>query len=156
QAQPAQGPAGQGKRAQPKNLQVLKGPDGQQIFTTMQGFNSSLRDACNFCRHPPIDAETTPNDVARLMIPASKSGLTHKDGSKLACNDCHQGQPNFLRAMPFDNVVGKASTGLQVLKGLPEERLTQVMTAFTRALGVDCAYCHKGDDFDTETPRKQI
>jgi len=156
QAQPAQGPAGQGQRPEPKNLQVLKGLDGQQVFRTMQGFNSGLGVECNFCHHPPFDADTPRKDVARLMIRDYTIGLKHKDGSELTCNDCHKGQPNFLRAMPFDNVVGKASTGLQVLKGLPEERLTQVMTAFTRALGVDCAYCHKGDDFDTETPRKQI
>jgi nitrate/TMAO reductase-like tetraheme cytochrome c subunit len=42
-----------------------------------------------------------------------------------------------------------------VLKGMPEERVTQVMVAFTKALGVECDYCHTGD-FDDETPRKQI
>lgn len=154
--QPGQGPAGQGQRPGPKNLQVLKGLDGQQVFRTMQGFNAGLGVECNFCHHPPFDADTPRKDVARLMIRDYTMGLKHKDGSEVTCNDCHKGQPNFLRSLPFDNVMGKASTGLQVLKGLPEERLTQVMTAFTKALGVDCAYCHKGDDFDTDTPRKQI
>src|SRR5262245_11588278 len=58
QAQPAQGPAGQGQRPEPKNLQVLKGLDGQQVFRTMQGFNSGLGVECNFCHHPPFDADT--------------------------------------------------------------------------------------------------
>ena len=31
----------------------------------------------------------------------------------------------------------------------------QVMTAFTKALGVECTYCHTSD-FDEDTPRKQI
>jgi nitrate/TMAO reductase-like tetraheme cytochrome c subunit len=122
----------------------------------MQGFNSALGVECNFCHHAPFEADTPRKDVARLMVRDYTMGMKHKDGTDLTCNDCHKGQPNFLRARPFENVMGKASTGLQVLKGLPEERLTQIMTAFTKALGVDCAYCHKGDDFDTDTPRKQI
>ena len=156
QGQPPQGPGGQGQRPTPKNLQVLKGLEGPQVLRTMQGFTTALGVECNFCHHPPFDADTPRKDVARLMIRDYTMALKHKDGSELTCNDCHKGQPNFLRTRPFENVIGKSSSGLQVLKGVPEERLTQIMTAFTKALGVDCAYCHKGDDFDTETPRKQI
>ena len=148
--------SGQGQRPGPKNLQVLKGLEGPQVFRAMQGFNSALGVECNFCHHPPFDADTPRKDVARLMMRDYTMALKHKDGTELTCNDCHKGQPNFLRTRPFDNVMGKASTGLQVLKGLPEERLTQIMVAFTKALGVDCAYCHKADDFGTETPRKQV
>ena len=155
QGQPGQG-SGQGQRPGPKNLQVLKGLEGPQVFRTMQGFNSALGVECNFCHHPPFDADTPRKDVARLMMRDYTMALKHKDGTELTCNDCHKGQPNFLRTRPFDNVMGKASTGLQVLKGLPEERLTQIMVAFTKALGVDCAYCHKADDFGTDTPRKQV
>jgi nitrate/TMAO reductase-like tetraheme cytochrome c subunit len=151
-----QPPAGTGQRPAPKNLKVLTGLEGPQVLKTMQGFNAGLGVECNFCHHPPFEADTPRKDVARLMIRDYTMGLKHKDGAELTCNDCHKGQPNFLRTRPFENVMGKASTGLQVLKGLPEERLTQIMTAFTKALGVDCAYCHKGDDFDTDTPRKQI
>jgi hypothetical protein len=70
-------------------------------------------------------------------------------------HDCHKGEPNFLRTRPFQGAVGKKLEGLQVLKGMPSARITQVMTAFTKALGVECAYCHT-DDFDEDTPRKQI
>src|SRR5262249_20922482 len=42
-----------------------------------------------------------------------------------------------------------------VLKGMPEERVTQVMNAIAKALGVECNYCHTSD-FDEDTPRKQI
>jgi nitrate/TMAO reductase-like tetraheme cytochrome c subunit len=127
-----------------------------QVFRTMQAFNAALGVECNFCHQPPFEGDTPRKDVARLMLRDYTMGLKHKDGSDLTCNDCHKGQPNFLRTRPFEDVMGKTSAGLQVLKGLPEERLTQIMTAFTKALGVDCAYCHKGDDFDTDTPRKQI
>ena len=64
--------------------------------------------------------------------------LVNKDGSALSCNDCHKGQPNPLRTRPFDGALGKKLPDRQVLKGLPRERLMEVMTAFTKALGVEC------------------
>ena len=156
QGQPGSPPAQQQPRPGPKNLQVLKGLEGPEVLKTMQGFNSALGVECNFCHHAPFEADTPRKDVARLMMRDYTMGLKHKDGTELTCNDCHKGQPNFLRTRPFENVMGKASSGLQIFKGVPEERLTQIMTAFTKALGVDCTYCHKGDDFETDTPRKQI
>jgi nitrate/TMAO reductase-like tetraheme cytochrome c subunit len=81
--------------------------------------------------------------------------MKHKDGSALNCNDCHKGQPNFLRTRAFEGAVGKKLVGLQVLKGVPHEKVIQVMQGFTKALGVECTYCHT-DDFDEDTPRKQI
>jgi nitrate/TMAO reductase-like tetraheme cytochrome c subunit len=110
---------------------------------------------CNFCHVRPFDAETPRKSVARLMMRDYTMGMKHKDGSALSCNDCHKGQPNPLRTRPFDGAVGKQLAGRRVLTGMPEERLMQVMTAFTKALGVECNYCHTAD-FDEDTPRKQI
>ncbi|MFY9570156.1 MAG: photosynthetic reaction center cytochrome c subunit family protein, partial [Blastocatellia bacterium] len=110
---------------------------------------------CNFCHINPFSAESPRKNVARLMMRDYTMAMKHKDGSALTCNDCHKGQPNPLRTAPFEGAVGKKLAGLQVLKGMPEDRLTQVMVAFTKALGVECTYCHT-TDFDDETPRKQI
>jgi hypothetical protein len=90
-----------------------------------------------------------------MMMRDYTMGLKHKDGSALSCNDCHKDEANFLRTRPFDGALGKKSAGLVVLKDMPRDRLMQVMTAFTKALGVECTYCHTSD-FDDETPRKQI
>jgi len=47
------------------------------------------------------------------------------------------------------------SNNLQVLPGLSRLQVMQVMRDWSRALGVDCSYCHQAS-FEAETPRKQI
>lgn len=144
-----------GEQAKPETLQILKGMPRPQILEVMRGFTAALGVECNFCHVRPFDAETPRKSVARLMMRDYTMGMKHKDGKALSCNDCHKGQPNPLRTLPFDGAVGKKLAGKRVLKDLPEERLMQVMTAFTKALGVECNYCHTAD-FDEDTPRKQI
>jgi nitrate/TMAO reductase-like tetraheme cytochrome c subunit len=154
QAKPEeQKPAGQ--QAAPETLQVLKGMPRQQIMGEMQKIATAMGAQCNFCHVPPFTADTPRKAVARLMMRDYTMGMKRKDGGALTCNDCHKGEANFLRTRPFQGAVGKKSEGLQVLKGMPSARLTQVMTAFTKALGVECSYCHT-DSFDEDTPRKQI
>lgn len=142
-------------QAKPDTLQLLKGMSREDIIKTMRGFTAALGVECNFCHVRPFDAETPRKSVARLMMRDYTMGMKHKDGSAVSCNDCHKGQPNPLRTRPFDGMLGKKLPGKRVLKDMPEERLMQVMTAFTKALGVECTYCHTAD-FDEDTPRKQI
>ena len=139
----------------PETLQVLKGMPRQQIMGEMRKIAAAIGTECNFCHVNPFTVDTPRKSVARLMMRDYTMGLKHKDGSAVTCNDCHKGEANFLRTRPFQGAVGKKTDGLQVLKGMPSERVTQVMTAFTKALGVECTYCHT-DDFDDDTPRKQI
>ena len=154
QEKPAeQKPAGQ--QAAAETLQVLKGMPRQQIMGEMRKIAAAMGTECNFCHVNPFSNETPRKAVARLMMRDYTMGMKHKDGSAVTCNDCHKGEANFLRTRPFQGAVGKKTEGLQVLKGMPSERLTQVMTAFTKALGVECTYCHT-NDFDEDTPRKQI
>lgn len=45
---------------------------------------------------------------------------------------------------------------IQLLKGIPSERLTKIMFAFKSSLGVDCTYCHIKDQFEKDDkPPKQ-
>ncbi|HSE36735.1 MAG TPA: photosynthetic reaction center cytochrome c subunit family protein [Blastocatellia bacterium] len=138
-----------------ETLQVLKGMPRQQIMGEMRKVAAAMGAQCNFCHVNPFSVDTPRKSVARLMMRDYTMGMKHKDASALTCNDCHKGEPNFLRTRPFQGAVGKKLEGLQVLKGMPSARITQVMTAFTKALGVECTYCHT-DDFDEDTPRKQI
>jgi len=159
-AQPAaqEKPAEQKPTAQqphPETLQILKGMPRPQIIQTMRTMASALGVECSFCHVNPFDAETPRKSVARLMMRDYAIGMKHKDGSALTCNDCHKGQPNLLRTRPFDGAVGKQLPDRVVLKGVPRERLMEVMTAFTKALGVECSYCHTSK-FDEDTPRMQI
>ena len=121
----------------------------------MRKIATAMGAQCNFCHMNPFTVDTPRKAVARLMLRDYTMGMKHKDGSALTCNDCHKGESNFLRSRPFQGAVGKKSEGIQVLKGMDTSRITQVMTAFTKALGVECTYCHT-DDFDEDTPRKQI
>ena len=154
QEKPAE-PKPAAQQTAPETLQVLKGMPRQQIMGEMRKIAAAMGTECNFCHVNPFSNETARKAVARLMMRDYTMGMKHKDGSVVTCNDCHKGEANFLRTRPFQGAVGKKTEGLQVLKGLPSERLTQVMTAFTKALGVECTYCHTGD-FDEDTPRKQI
>jgi nitrate/TMAO reductase-like tetraheme cytochrome c subunit len=148
-----QKPAGQ--QPHPETLQILKGMPRPQIIQEMRKIAAALGVECNFCHINPFDAETPRKAVARLMMRDYTMGMKHKDGTALSCNDCHKGQPNPLRTSPFDGAVGKKLADREVLKGLPQARLMEVMTAFTKALGVECNYCHTSK-FDEATPRLQI
>lgn len=150
-----QKPAGQQTPPATETLQILKGMQRPQIIQEMRKFTAALGVECNFCHINPFPVDTPRKSVARLMMRDYTMGMKHKDGSALACNDCHKGEVNFLRTRPFEGTVGKKSAGRQVLKGMPQDRMMQVMTAFTKALGVECTYCHTSD-FDEDTPRKQI
>jgi hypothetical protein len=45
---------------------------------------------------------------------------------------------------------------IQMLKGLPAERLMKIMFAFKESLGVDCTFCHIKDQFEKDDkPEKQ-
>ena len=45
---------------------------------------------------------------------------------------------------------------IQLLKGIPSERLTKIMFAFKSSLGVDCTHCHIKDQFEKDDkPTKQ-
>ena len=153
---PAAGQAKPPEAARPETLQLLKGMPRPEIVKKMREISTALGVDCNYCHNVPQFGQDTPNKlIARMMLRDYEMGMKHKDGSAVSCNGCHKGRTTPLRTLAFEGAVGKKLTGLQVLKGMPEERVTQVMVAFTKALGVECDYCHT-DDFDAETPRKQI
>jgi len=46
---------------------------------------------------------------------------------------------------------------IQLLRGIPAERLTKIMFSFKASLGVDCTYCHIKDQFEKDDkPAKQV
>ncbi|HKV40177.1 MAG TPA: photosynthetic reaction center cytochrome c subunit family protein [Blastocatellia bacterium] len=156
QATPRAAPERQHTPPEPKNLKVFKGVTHDQLIGEMRKMTTGLGVECSFCHHAPgFDSDTPRKEVARLMVRDYVLGMKHKDGSPVTCNDCHQGQANFLRTLPFEKAAGKWAQGRQVFKGMPEDRLMAVMEHFTKALGVKCDYCHTAD-FEDETPRKQI
>lgn len=150
QQQPPQ-QAGGAPQQEGKNILVLKGMPRQQLIQTMRDWSAALGVECSYCHQAPFDTETPRKHVARLMVRDYVNGAKHADGSAVSCKDCHQGAPTPLRTQPFES--WKMEGGLQVIK---REQVREVMGAFTKALGVNCAYCHKEGDFAAETPRKQV
>jgi nitrate/TMAO reductase-like tetraheme cytochrome c subunit len=139
----------------PDTLQILKGMPRPQIIQEMRKIAAALGVECNFCHINPFESETPRKAVARLMLRDYTMAMKHKDGSAVTCNDCHKGQPNFLRVRPFDGVMAQKPPRLQFLRGLPDDKVMEVMQGIAKGLGVECTYCHTAD-FSEDTPRKQI
>jgi nitrate/TMAO reductase-like tetraheme cytochrome c subunit len=153
---PAAAPAGQQAQQELKNVQLLKGMTRQQVVQVMREWESALGVECNYCHVRPFEQDTTRKITARIMLRDYVMGMKHKDGTAVSCKDCHGGQATPLRTRPFETVFTAKQGGRQVLKGLPDEKLMEVMKAFTQSLGVKCDYCHAASNFEQDTPRKQI
>jgi hypothetical protein len=54
---------------------------------------------------------------------------------------------------PLAKLAEESYKNVQILKGLPAERLPAVMANFTGSLGVSCGHCHAGGDFASDSKR---
>lgn len=52
--------------------------------------------------------------------------------------------------------MGLDANALPEMNKLTPEQLRKVMGLFTKSLGVDCKFCHKGGDFKAPTEHKQV
>lgn len=101
--------------------------------------------------HPPIDSGQTmpapplPSGAAAPASPAAQAG----ESTELPSLDPLASSSKEERAeQKYKNI--------QLLKGIPSERLMKVMFAFKTSLGVDCTYCHIKDQFEKDDkPQKQ-
>jgi hypothetical protein len=55
-----------------------------------------------------------------------------------------------LPASSTEERAEKKYKNIQLLKGLPSERLNKIMFAFKDSLGVECTYCHVPDHFEKD------
>lgn len=99
--------------------------------------------------HPPVDTgQTIP--APPLPASASSAASASSDEAQLPSLDPLPGSSREERAeQKYKNI--------QLLKGLPSDRLMNVMFAFKASLGVDCTYCHIKDQFEKDDkPPKQV
>ena len=103
--------------------------------------------------HPPIDSGQTipapplPGGDAAASAPSSPSS---SEAAQLPSLDP-------LPASSREERVEQKYKNIQILKGLPSDRLMSVMFAFKSSLGVDCTYCHIKDQFEKDDkPPKQM
>jgi len=104
--------------------------------------------------HPPIDSSQT---IPAPPLPsAAASGAA--SGSSAPTEGAVSELPS-LDPMPASSKEERAEQkykNIQLLKGIPSERLTKIMFAFKSSLGVDCTYCHIKDEFEKDDkPTKQ-
>jgi hypothetical protein len=106
--------------------------------------------------HPPIDSGQTipapplPPDAAGGSTAASTPPPTTPEGStELPSLDAPATGKEERTEQKYKNI--------QLLKGLPADRLMPIMFAFKASLGVDCTYCHIKDQFEKDDkPTKQM
>lgn len=161
--------------AAPKKLQVLPELSHAQLLQVMREWSTALGVDCRFCHQDSFEAETPRKQIARLMQRDYVARLRQPDGSAIQCQNCHQGQSNFLSVRAAAN--SKATAGPPVLRAmrvrlksagvvlwrvstkvpfLPRKHFMEGMLGFNQSLGVNCNYCHRKGDFEGETRHKQI
>lgn len=106
--------------------------------------------------HPPLDSGQT---IPAPPLPGGTPGASEGAGATPAAPAGASGELPSLDPLPAGSKEERAEQkykNVQLLKGIPSERLMKVMFAFKSSLGVDCTYCHIKDQFDKDDkPQKQ-
>ncbi|HXG92013.1 MAG TPA: c-type cytochrome [Blastocatellia bacterium] len=162
-------PAAQGeKNAEEvyKNVQVLKGVPARRFIGMMRTFARSLGVECSFCHvQGAFDSDEKPQkQTARKMIQIVHVANRELGADKVSCYTCHRGHeepermPEALRpteeqrqkAAQDTRPAEEAFKNIQSFKGRTAGQLLLAMSSFTKALGVDCNYCHVAGAFDKD------
>lgn len=105
--------------------------------------------------HPPLDSGQT---IPAPPLPDGASGASAAVPAAAA-----QGETTELPSLdplPPGSKEERSEQkykNIQLLKGIPAERLTKIMFSFKASLGVDCTYCHIKDHFEKDDkPAKQV
>ena len=109
--------------------------------------------------HPPITGDVVP--AGPLPPGAAGEGGTSPSPGAMTAAAPPQGLelPSLdpLPASSREERVEQKYKNIQVLRGLPSERLMKVMFAFKTSLGVECTFCHVKDEFEKDDkPTKQM
>lgn len=106
--------------------------------------------------HPPIDSGQT---IPAPPLPAGTPGASDAASAPAAAQAEATGELPSLDPLPAGSKEERAEQkykNIQLLRGIPSERLMKVMFAFKSSLGVDCTYCHIKDQFEKDDkPTKQ-
>lgn len=112
--------------------------------------------------HPPIESGQTvpapplpPGTPGASEPPASGASMAQEGSTELPSLDP-------LAAGSKEERAEQKYKNIQLLRGIPSDRLMKIMFAFKSSLGVDCTYCHIKDQFEKDdkptklTARKMI
>lgn len=101
--------------------------------------------------HPPINSGETIPAPPLPSTPTDTMGSASQTGASAELPSLDP-----LPASSKDERAEQKYKNIQLLRGIPSERLMKVMFAFKSSLGVDCTYCHIKDQFEKDDkPQKQ-
>ncbi|HKP86288.1 MAG TPA: photosynthetic reaction center cytochrome c subunit family protein [Blastocatellia bacterium] len=101
--------------------------------------------------HPPIPDSGSPTSAPPL--PAGSSTDETSSGASASATPGGSVELPSLDPLPASSKEERAEhkyKNIQLLKGLPADRVTSIMFAFKSSLGVDCTYCHIKDQFEKD------
>jgi len=99
--------------------------------------------------HPPVD---TANPTSAPPLPSEPAADTGAGTSNASSQGGSVELPS-LDPLPASNKEKRTEQeykNIQLLKGLPADRLMPIMFAFKASLGVDCTHCHIKDQFEKD------
>lgn len=105
--------------------------------------------------HPAIDTGQT---IPAPPLPSGSAGAAAAPASTMAQAGESTELPSLdpLASSSKEERAEQKYKNIQLLRGIPSERLTKIMFAFKGSLGVDCTYCHIKDQFEKDDkPQKQ-
>src|SRR6266404_2055563 len=135
--------------------------EGQPISSAATGSNPASVNSSNSGQalppgHPPIDSGQT---IPAPPLPDGTPGASEAASSPGAAASGPPAELPSLDPLPAGSKEERAEQkykNIQLLKGIPSDRLMKVMFAFKSSLGVDCTYCHIKDQFEKDDkPTKQ-
>jgi hypothetical protein len=104
--------------------------------------------------HPPIDPNQT---VPAPPLPDGASGAAPSSAAAAPGETTELPSLDPLPSSSKEERAEQKYKNIQLLRGIPSERLTKIMFSFKASLGVDCTYCHIKDQFEKDDkPAKQV
>lgn len=134
------------------------GPPGAQQTPGAAGGEASVNSSTPAAElpagHPPVEPGQT---VPAPPLPAGSDAATASATPVPAGETTELPSLDPLPASSREERTEQKYKNIQMLKGLPAERLMSVMFAFKAALGVDCTHCHIKDQWEKDDRQaKQI
>ena len=158
------------------NIKVLHG-SASRLDPIMREFNAALGVRCDYCHAQNKWEEDIPmKDKARMMVNLSNHVNEKLPKGEVTCWTCHRGKPvpDKLPALTSESPetvvaqraialtpdqaeqpVEKVFKNLKEFGGFPAGNLPFAMAYYTKALGVDCKFCHV-EPFAKDTPHKDM
>jgi hypothetical protein len=158
-----------------KNIKVLHGPV-YRMGIVMREFNAALGVQCSYCHvQDEWEKDIALKEKARTMVTLSNHLNESLGSTDVTCWMCHRGHavpeklapltpesPESAQAFRLAKLnedqaqqpVEKVFKNLKVLGGFPAGNLPLAMAYYTKALGVECKFCHV-EQFATDTPHKE-